>query len=130
MRYTRGVQLLTNGSFTVTFVGWEHTTTLRSEVSIPRPRITSMEFHDEYSDPGGVWRSGGTGIPGVLYAGRFRRRGQREVWFLQGARGIRRVRARNVLEVTSDQPDARRLLLTCDPTEADRILAWYRHAQA
>ncbi len=125
-RYTDGMHMLTNGSFTVTFVGWERSATLRSEVSVPRERIQSMEFHQDYLDPGGVWRSGGTGLPRVLYAGRFRRRGEREVWFLRGARGLRHVRARNVLEVITDQPDARRLLLTCEPAEAERILAWYR----
>jgi hypothetical protein len=36
-----------------------------------------------------------------------------------------RVRAREVLEVVSDQPDARRVLLTMDEAHAQRILDWF-----
>jgi hypothetical protein len=119
------VRVETNGTLTVRFEGWERLAALRGGVEIPRSAITALRWHRSYEDPGGAWRSGGTALPRVLYAGRFRRRGEREVWFLRGGRGMVRVRAREVLEVVSDQPDARRVLLTMDEAHAQRILDWF-----
>ncbi len=124
---TVSMELHTNGALTLRFEGWERWLTLRSVVTIPRDRITSVTFHPDYQDPGGAWRSGGTGMPGVLYAGRFRRHGLREVWYLRKPHGWWKARASDVLEVVSDVPDATRLLLTMDPVEADAIIGWYRH---
>ena len=117
----------TDAELTLRFEGWERWWALSTGVSIPRGDITSITFHPTYQDPGGVWRSGGTGLPGVLYAGRFRRNGRREIWYLRRPDGGRRPRASNVLEVVTDLPEASRLLLTVDPAEAEAIIGWFRH---
>jgi hypothetical protein len=118
------MDLLINGALTVRLEGSERLTGMRRQVVVPSEEIRAVRFHQRWQDPGRAWRATGTGMPRVLYAGYFRRRGQWEFWFLRRPKGVRRPTAANVLEVETTGRFAR-LLLSTTPEDAARVESWF-----
>lgn len=109
----------------VELAGLDQKAAFRRSFDVPRDTITAMRFHAQYRDPGKVWRVGGTGVPGWLYAGNFRRHGLREFWFLRRPSGVFKVTAKNVLEIETTGTFAR-LLVTVPEGEATELIRWFR----
>jgi hypothetical protein len=118
------MDLLINGALTVRLEGSERLTGMRRQVVVPREEIRAVRFHQRWQDPGRAWRATGTGMPRVLYAGYFRRRGKWEFWFLRRPKGVRRPTAADVLEVETTGRFAR-LLLSSTPEDAARVETWF-----
>ncbi len=119
------MKVTTNGALTVQLDGWERLAAFRSQISVDRAQITAVNWHERYRDPGRALRVAGTALPKVVYAGHFRRAGQREFWFLRGARGFRITEADSVLEVETTDPKCTRLLLSMSSDESERLTAWF-----
>lgn len=125
MRQDDAMRLTTNGALTIEFEGIERWAAMIGRVVVERAEVVAVRYHASYLDPGGAWRFAGTAVPKRLYAGRYRRKGKTELWYLRGARGVRRPTAESVLEVETSGRFAR-ILLTAEPAETDRVAAWFK----
>lgn len=123
------MRIVCDTSLLVALEGWEAAAALRRKLTVERDSITALRFHGSYQDPGGALRVGGTGLPRVVYAGHFRRQGQREFWYVRKPRGFSRFRAENVLEIETTGRFAR-VLLTTTPAEADSVIRWFDRTSA
>src|SRR5437870_1740594 len=87
-------------SLTVIFEGGEQFWALKRRLVVPKADISHAEWLEGELLPRHElgWHAGGTGIPGVLYAGRFEGRdGLNFVYLQHPTRGVGGVKLRHVL---------------------------------
>lgn len=116
----------TRTSLIITFEGWEKVWALRNQIILPKGEIAGIVWHEQFDDGHYLWRIGGTGAPGMLYAGYFRQNGKTIFLYVQHPTGLFTLKAQNVLEITTDGGRFSRLLLTLDKASADDIRKWWR----
>jgi len=117
-------------SLTIEFQGGEMLLALKRRLVIPRENIVDLKWLPEYDYQGMLLRIGGTGMPKVLYAGRFFDVRTKERLFLY----VRRpesfkfsgsVAGANMLVIkTNDFPYAE-VLLTCEPDIGASLMNWW-----
>lgn len=116
----------------ITFQGWEVLWALRRTLVIPRDCISDIEWSPQYTYPDWLVRVGGTGAPGILYAGNFR--SSNNGWyflFLRQPRGWewpfrKGITAQNVLVITAHDYRYKQLLFTATPEIGASLTNWYR----
>jgi hypothetical protein len=110
--------------------GWEIVFGLKRKISIPRDCITSLEWQEDYTFDTHIWRAGGAGIPGVLYAGHFFGGGHRYFLYLLNPRGWNWAKSviitQNTLVITTQDFAYKQLLLTCKADIGAELINWWR----
>jgi hypothetical protein len=103
---------------------------LKRRLVLPRANITNVEWQPAFIFTGRLWRMGGSGIPGVLYAGRFRAAGDNYYLYMQQPAGVGWVngvvRASNVLVITMHDYRYKQIWLTSNPDIAGGVINWWR----
>lgn len=126
--------LAEDDTVTITFEGWEIIWCLRRKLVIPRAAITSLTWTPEFMYTGErFFRLGGTGAPGLLYAGNFRsssgwyflfvRRPKGRNWLTGGG-----FRAPEILDITTQDYKYERLMLSCQPDIGASLMNWFRNS--
>ena len=113
-----------NGSLKIEFARWERFWAFGPGIELRRDQIVAVRFHPVYEDPGRAWRTFGSSIPRTLYAGRFRRRGRRELWLIRKPRGMFRFRAEDVLEIETNVA-VTRVLVSTSLYQGQRVIEWF-----
>jgi hypothetical protein len=119
----------------ITLEGWEVVWSLRRTLVIPRTAIVSLAWTPEFTYTGErFFRLGGTGAPGMLYAGNFRggsgwyflfvRRPKGRNWLTGGS-----FKAPDILDITTQGYTYGRLLLSCRPDIGVSLMNWFKHAR-
>jgi hypothetical protein len=116
-------------SLAVIFEGAEQFWALKRRLVISKMDIAHAEWVEGELLPRHElgWRVGGTGLPGVLYAGRFAgSSGLNFVYLQHPMREAGGVKLHHVLTLELRDNRYKRLLLTIDkPDIAERIIAWW-----
>lgn len=115
-------------NLTIQLQGLERFFALRSKITIPREKIVRMQFHGTFENHGRtLLRVGGTGAPGLLYAGNFRSEGLPFFLYVQRPKGWQTLHANNILEFAAQNEgfSETTFLLTVPPEEAQELLTWY-----
>lgn len=117
-------------ALTIKLQGIEIALGLKRRLVIPRVAITSLEWHEEYVFAPRVWRVGGAGIPGVIFAGHFRGGGEKFYMYLQNPRGWNWTGAgiisRNTLVITTQEFPYKQVLLSCQPDIGASLINWWQ----
>ena len=117
-------------TLTIKLEGWEVFFGLKRELVIPRGSITSLEWHEDFIFDKKIWRTFGSGIVGVLYAGHFRGGGVRYFLYVRRPLGITwlngNFRAQNVLLITTQDYAYKQIILTSDEAIAAGLINWWR----
>jgi hypothetical protein len=108
---------------TVQLEGLEKLWALKSRLQIPAYAIADIAFVDEQPRMKGQWsfvRFPGARIPGVLLAGTYHKRGERDFWYLD-------VRQKGVLTIVfkPETLNYDRVLLSCNRDIAEHLAAWW-----
>ncbi len=75
---------------TVEIAGWDRVWALTTGETRPLADVTAAAVVNR-SDAPFMWRAPGTGLPGVIMAGTFRRHGRKELWHFRKAERLLRV---------------------------------------
>lgn len=107
--------------------GREQLWALRAHVKVAKPTIKDLRFETEFND----WRKWeirmpGASIPGHLVAGSYWTEEGWDFLYIIDPRGFVKPKADNVLVIETDQDRYKRLIISCDPKEASRILRWWK----
>jgi hypothetical protein len=113
----------------ITLEGWEAIWSLRRRLVIPKSAIQAIQWTPQLSYPGRLWRIGGTGLPGVLYAGNWRGNGMWHFLYLARPHGwgwspSGTITAENVLTITTRDFAYQQILLTCEPAIGQQLVRW------
>jgi hypothetical protein len=113
----------------VEFQGAEKFFAIKSRLIIPRESIVSLEWHPDFKFERRVIRLGGSDIPGVLYAGRYRGGGESYFLYLIKPRGglpwfSGVFKSQNTLVIATQDYPYKQILLTCQPDIAAGLLNW------
>lgn len=107
---------------------------LRRKIVIPRDKITSLAWTPQFSYEGErFFRLGGTGAPGLLYAGNFR---SAEGWYflyVQKPKGPNWLTggtftAPDILDIGTQDFKYKRIMLSCRPDIGASLINWW-HGQ-
>lgn len=120
------------GDLTIELEGFERLWALRRKLVIPRRAITSLAWQAHFNYEGQrFFRAGGTGAPGLLFAGNFWsssgwyflyvRRPKGAHWLTGGG-----FTAPNILNITTEGYTYKRLMLTCEPDVSTSLIKWWR----
>lgn len=122
--------ITSDNQLTIKLEGLEKFWGLKSKINLPKDKIVSVEFYPMFEFVGRIWRVGGTGIPGAIYAGHFRGGGQRYYLYLHHPHGVSwasgHILCQNTLVITTENHHYKQILLTSTPDEAERVLNWWR----
>lgn len=115
---------------TIQLTGWEKLWGLRRKIILKRRSIAALSWQPHFVFRGSMFRVGGTGLPNVLYAGYFHGNGQRYFLYVHKPRGMSWtadgvITAPNILDITTVDYKLKRLLLTCDETQANALITWW-----
>lgn len=119
------MQLITKQArLEVVLEGAEALAAVKRQITIAADNIVKITWHDERPTKVSklAWRLPGTALPGVLYAGTFRRRGHWEFWYMS-------IRRRGYLEIETKSHRFRRLLLSIDKARAEKAIIWFNKRQ-
>ena len=110
--------------------GLEKVWGLKSRLAIPRADITEVDFRAQrpvMQDFSGWLRVPGTAIPWYFLAGTYRRKGEKEFWYVR-----MREPGLLIIEIKPEQASQfyDRLRVSCDPETAQQIADWKRGASA
>lgn len=113
----------------ITMEGWEIVWALRRRLIIPKSSIQTVQWTPQLSYPGRLLRIGGTGWPGVLYAGNWRGNGMWHFLYLRQPHGwgwsrTGAITAANVLTITTRDFLYQQILITCAPTIGQQLVRW------
>lgn len=121
--------LIQDDMLTITFQGVEQFWALKRRLVVSRADITKATWQEDVQLPRTElgWRIGGTGFPGVLFAGRFAgSEGRNFVYLLRPLGWLMTVRVKHVLTLELKDYPYRRLFFTVDrPQIAEQIIAWW-----
>jgi hypothetical protein len=122
------MQIMTDkDDLSVVLHGKEQLWAIRARVKVPKSTILSVRFEPKFQD----WRKWevripGTHIPRVLMAGSYWTEEGWDFLYVKKPRGLRKSRLENVLVVETDQNRYRRLIVSCDSKQADKIIKWWQ----
>jgi hypothetical protein len=110
--------------------GREQAWALRAKVSVMTPTITDVHFEPSFQD----WRKWeirmpGASIPGHLVAGSYWTEEGWDFLYITDPRGFIKPKCDNVLVIDTNQDRYKRVILSCDPDEGERIAEWWREHQ-
>jgi hypothetical protein len=116
---------------TIILEGWEVLWGFRRKLIVPKTAIASLSWQADYKFTGSLFRVGGTGFPGVLYAGYFRANGQRAYLYMKKPRGMSwtaygTITAPNILEIKTQGFKYPLVLLSCSPEQGSLLTDWAR----
>lgn len=121
--------LLEDDTLTVFFEDMEQVWALKRKLVIPKINITNVLWQEGVQLPRTElgWRLGGTGLPGVLFAGRFvGHEGKNFVYLLRPQGWAKAVRVRQVLTIELKDYPYHRLFFTVNkPDIAEQIIGWW-----
>lgn len=105
--------------------GQEQIWALKSRVDIPREHILYVEWCEYFDD----WnkyelRLPGTYAPGILAAGSFWTEEGWDFMYITSPKGFTNPVVKQVLVIETDLKKYRRLILSIDHTEAQKVLTW------
>ena len=105
--------------------GQEQLWALKSHVDIPRDRILYVEWC-EYFDGWNKYelRLPGTFAPGLLAAGSFWTEEGWDFMYITNPKGLTNPVAKQVLVIETDLKKYRRLILSMEHSEAQKVLTW------
>lgn len=118
-----------DASLTIKLEGWERIWSLRQQIVIPRDKIISLNWSEQFATPERELRMGGTGLPRVLYAGSWRGNGRWYFLYLHHPQGYPlagNLRAENVLALTLEDYPYAEIWLTCKPDIGEQLAIWWR----
>ena len=106
--------------------GREQLWALRAKLQINRDDITNIRYMKVF-DEWRKWevRMPGASIPGHLVAGSYWTEEGWDFVYVIDPRGFVKPKADNVLVIETEQDRFRRIILSYDKTEAERIVAWW-----
>jgi hypothetical protein len=110
---------------TIRLEGLEQLWALRRRLQIPHYAIEDIDYVTQYPvmrDLYGYIRLPGTSLPGIFLAGSYRRKGEREFWYLK-------MRRQGVMTIYL-KPEALaydKVRVTCTPRTAQRITDWWQN---
>lgn len=118
-----------DNQLTIELEGLEILASLRHKIVIPKDKITSLVWQPLFSTRERELRLGGTGLPGVLYAGNWR--GGNDWYFLyikkpKGYPLAGNLAAENILTLELTDYKYREIWLTCQPDIGESLMAWWR----
>lgn len=108
--------------------GQEQLWALRAKVSIPKEAIKDLRFESSFND----WRKWevrmpGAGAPRLLLAGSYwTEEGWDFLYIRRPSRGVFKPDVENVIVIETDQNRYRRVIVSCDKSEADKIVKWWK----
>lgn len=107
--------------------GREQFWALRAKISIPKSDITDVRFMSTFSD----WRKWevrmpGASIPGHLVAGSYWTEEGWDFIYLTDPRGFVKPKADNVLVIETNQDRYRRIIISYDAKEANKLVKWWQ----
>lgn len=108
---------------TVQLEGLEKLWALKSRLQIPAYTIADITFVNEGPNTKGRWsflRFPGARIPGILLAGTYTKRGERDFWYIHG-------KQKGILTITfkPETLNYDRALLSCSRDIAEHLAAWW-----
>ena len=120
MKVLRGKSLLR-----LELEGQEQLWALKSRIDIPRKHILYAEWRDVFDD----WkkwelRMPGTYAPGILAAGSFLTEDGWDFMYVQKPKGFTNPVVQKVLVIETDLKKYRRIIVTLDHSEAQKVLMW------
>lgn len=123
--------LAEDDALTITFEGSEMLLAAKRKLVLPKKDIASLEWTAEFRDPDRVIRLVGAGIPGILYAGRFRdlKSGQNLFLYLSRPKGldvVNGIGGENVLIVTMNHYRYHQIIVNCRPDIGKPLIGWWR----
>lgn len=113
-------------SLRVELHGREQFWALRAKVDIPKSSIKDIRYEPTFKD----WRKWevripGTAVPRLLFAGSYWTEEGWDFLYIKKPRGLIKPTVNSVLVVETDQNRYKRVIVTCDPAEAKRIIKWW-----
>jgi len=107
-----------SGALHIEFQGFERFWALKRRLVIPFENISSLEFHDTWQRPNsGAWlRLGGTFLPRILMAGRYRYTSEQYFAYVSKitGSGLGEIGARNVAVITTHDYAFKQLFISVD----------------
>jgi hypothetical protein len=106
--------------------GSEQLWALRAKISVPRDTITDVRFESVFKD----WRKWevrmpGTSAPKLLVAGSYWTEEGWDFLYVKRPRGLVKPAVENVLVIETDQNRYRRVIVSYDQKDADKIVKWW-----
>lgn len=117
-----------DGALTIKLEGFEILAGLRRKLVIPRQKIVNLTWQPVFATNKREIRLGGTGLPGVLYAGNWWGRGGWYFLYVQQPQGYPLsggLSAPNVLRLQLTDYTYTEIWLTCQPDIGAGLMNWY-----
>jgi hypothetical protein len=103
---------------------------LKRSFAIPRSRIISLDWQEQFHFAKKVWRTAGSSVIGIIYAGHFRGREQRYFFYLHNPHGLNwpgaGISAEHVLVVSLQDYPYSQIILSCNPDVAAGLVNWWQ----
>jgi hypothetical protein len=109
------------------FHGAEQLWALRAKITVPKEAVTTISYQQDFRD----WRKWevrmpGTGAPKLLLAGSYWTEEGWDFLYIKRPGGYYKPRVENVLVIETNQNRYRRIIVSYDEKEADKIVKWWR----
>lgn len=115
-------------ALTIKLEGFEAVASLRRKIVIPRQHITNLTWQPVFTTNQREIRLGGTGLPGLLYAGNWWGKGGWYFLYLHRPQGhplAGGLSAQNVLSLDLAEYPYKAIWLTCQPDIGASLLNWW-----
>jgi hypothetical protein len=113
---------------TIVLEGFEKLWALKSKLVIPRSEMAEVNFTPEtpvVQDFSGYLRAPGTAVPWRFLAGTYRRRGDREFWYIHTQQpGLL------TIELKNGPLKYERIRISCDANNGQSVIDWWRHGDS
>lgn len=123
--------LADDDGLTIRLEGMEVLWSLRRKIVVPRQKIVSLAWTAQFAYAGErFFRTGGTGAPGLLYAGNYR---SAEGWYFlyvhkpKGPHWLTGgvFNAPDILDITTQDFTYKRIMLSCQPDIGASLMNWF-----
>jgi len=112
-------------TLTIELNGREQIWSLKAKIVLNKKDVLKAEFREVFDD----WRKWevrlpGASVPGRLVAGSYWTEEGWDFLYLANPHGFRKPFVHNVLYIEAKNQKYSRVIITCEPTQAKRVVAW------